>query len=81
VPQKQKGAWPWAHSLTSSDLFQRPSKAMHIGGKAALSDQSAGETLDTLHQASRWNNEVVPLMGCSARVPEAIARECRRQML
>jgi hypothetical protein len=39
-------------------------------GKAALSGQSAGETLDKLHQASRRNKEVVPLMGCSARVPE-----------
>jgi hypothetical protein len=78
VPQKQKGAWPWAHSLTSSDLFQRPSKAMHIGGRRALSGQSAGETLDTLYQSSRWNNKLVPaprVIGCSAKVPEAIARE------
>ena len=47
-------------------------------GKAALSGQSAGETLDTLYQSSHWNNKIVQVpraTGCSAKVPEAIARE------
>lgn len=48
-------------------------EAMHIGGRRALSGQSAGETLDTLYQSSGWNNKIAPvplLIGCSAKVPE-----------
>ncbi len=33
---------------------------MHIGGRRALSGQSAGETLHTLYQSSDWNNKIAP---------------------
>ena len=78
-PKCSKGAWPSAHSLSSSDLRQRPQQGDAHRGKAALSGQSAGETLDTLYQSSLPDNNIVriPLLtSCSAKVPRSVARQC-----
>ena len=44
-----------------------------------MSGQSAGETLDTLHQSSLLDNKIVQvplLMSCSAKVPRSVTPKC-----